>query len=79
MMMSGMWFMMLFWLLLIGVGVALVVWAISGRQRSGPGSHQPTEDTAISTLRERFARGDIDETDYRERRRTLEGDRPARH
>lgn len=75
MMMDGMWFMMLFWLLLLGGGVALVVWAISSRQRSGSGPRQTTDDTALSTLRERFARGDIDETEYRERRRTLEGDR----
>ncbi len=75
MMMSGMWFMGLFWLLLIGVGIALVVWAISRQQRSGSATHQMTDNTALSTLRERFARGDIDETEYRERRRTLEGDR----
>lgn len=77
MMMGGMWFMMLFWLLLIAGGIALAVWAVSGRQRSGSGVHQTTDDTALSTLRERFARGDIDETEYHERRRTLEGDRPA--
>ena len=75
--MGGLWLMGLFWLLLIGGGIALVVWAISGRQRSGSGPHQTTDDTALSTLRERFARGDIDETEYRERRRTLEGDQPA--
>lgn len=76
-MMGGMWIMGLFWLLLIGGGIALVVWAISGRQRSGSGTHQTTEDSAFSTLRERFARGDIDETEYHDRRRALDGDRPA--
>ena len=76
-MMGGMWIMGLFWLLLIGGGIALVVWAISGRQRSGSGAYQTTEDSALSALRERFARGDIDETEYRERRRTLDGDRSA--
>ncbi len=77
MMMSGMWLMGLFWLLLIGGGIALVVWAVSGQQRSGSGPYQTADDTALSTLRERFARGDIDETEYHERRRTLEGDQPA--
>lgn len=55
-------------LLLIGGGIARAVWAISDRQRSGPGLHQTTDDMALSILRERFARGDIDETEYRERR-----------
>jgi putative membrane protein len=77
MMMGGMWLMGLFWLLLIGGGISLVVWAISGQQRSGSGTRQTVDDTALSTLRERFARGDIDETEYRERRRTLEGEQSA--
>ena len=73
-MMGGMWLMGLFWLLLVGGGIALLVWAISGRQRSGSATDQTTDDRALSTLRERFGRGEIDETEYRERRRVLTGD-----
>jgi putative membrane protein len=37
----------------------------------GPGA--PREDTALATLRERFARGEIDAEEFEQRRRTLGG------
>ena len=46
-------------------------------RNSGPGpggaSTRPAEDTALATLRERFARGEIDATEFEERKRTLGG------
>jgi putative membrane protein len=68
-----MWLAGFIWLALILGGIALVVWAVSrglgARGGSGSGSDR---DPALGALRERFARGEIDETEYRERRRTLE-------
>jgi len=56
-------------LALIVVGVVLVVRGPSG------GGPRRNEDGALRILDERFARGEIDEDEYRSRRRTLEGSR----
>lgn len=69
-MIGGLW-MMLVWIVFFLVGIALVAWAISrlgGGVERMPHDH---EDSALRTLRERFARGEIDEAEYRERRRLL--------
>ena len=59
-------------LFLIGF-IALVVWAItrmfpSGQQKASPDSH---EGSAGETLRQRYARGEIDEGEYESTRRVL--------
>ena len=55
-------------ILLIALVVALIVYALSGRR-----SPTPSID-AMSVLRERFARGEIDQTEYDQRARVLRGD-----
>ncbi len=70
-MIGGMW-MMLLWIGLIVAGIALVVWTISRRGGGDERMPQDHEDRALRTLRERFARGEIDEAEYRERRQLLE-------
>ena len=40
---------------------------------SGMYAPGPREDSALATLRERYARGEIDANEYEERRRTLGG------
>lgn len=67
------------WWLLVLVGVVAVVvglmWAGRGsRNRDDRGGPSGTpESTARQILDERFARGEIDEEEYRARRRTLDG------
>jgi putative membrane protein len=56
-------------IILIVVGVRWLV-RNSGASEAG-GSIGPKEDTALATLRERFARGEIDAEEYEARRRTL--------
>lgn len=51
--------------------VALVVWAV----RSFGGPARPDSDRAMRILEERFARGEIDQQEYEERRRVLENNR----
>lgn len=70
-MMAGMWLMGLLWLVTVAAGIGLVVWAIL-RARSGSqyGAHG-SDDTALAALRNRFASGEIEETEYRERRAVL--------
>jgi putative membrane protein len=63
--------MLLFWVLVIGGAVVLVRYLLAGdrRERSG----RPTGGPAEEMLAERFARGEIDEQDYRHRLEVLRG------
>jgi putative membrane protein len=74
-MMGGwMWFGGLLWFALIAGGIALIVWVIARGAVSGTRTTPLADDRALSTLRERFARGEIDEAEYRQRRQALEGE-----
>lgn len=72
MMMGGMWLWMLFWLLLAVAGIVLIVWAISRGRGGDRNSSQQQDDRAQAILRERFAAGEMSESEYHERRRILE-------
>jgi len=67
-MMAGAW---LFGILLIGLLVGLVVYALSGRRGISPSAD------AMSVLRERYARGEIDQAEYDQRARVLRGEPAA--
>ena len=56
--------MLLFWLVVIGLIVWLVVTVLRREGGAGPGTSS-SEDRAESILRERYARGEIDEETYR--------------
>lgn len=60
---GGLW-MVLFW---VGV-VLLIVWAV---RAASTGSQPPGGRGALDVLEERFARGEIDATEFAERRREL--------
>ena len=66
----GMMLVSLLFLALIVGGVVLVVRSFSGGGRIAPG---PGGNRALDILDERFARGEIDQTEYEERRRILTG------
>lgn len=58
-------------LLVLGVGAALLIRALRGR---GSGSGEPgsqAEGNALRILEERYARGEIDQEEFEERRGTL--------
>ena len=55
-----------FWALVIYLIVLAVRW-IGGGTHSTP----PNERTALDILKERYARGEIDEREYEERKKTL--------
>lgn len=65
---GGGWLMMLFWPILLAA-IIWIAWMLArrGGLRSGPTAGQ---DRAEALLRERYARGEIDEATYR---RMLEG------
>lgn len=61
-------------LILVIVAVLLGIrWLIrqSNNDRRPPGG--PQDDTALELLRQRYARGEIDATEFEERKRTLGG------
>lgn len=59
-------FMWLFWILLIVV-IVIIVKAITAS-----GSEQPAPKSAMDILRERYARGEIDDEEFERKRRELE-------
>lgn len=68
------WFWMIFMMLLVWGGViAVIVYVVRG----GPHHHLPPtgppHGDSERTLAERFARGEIDETEYKQRRAVLRG------
>ncbi|WP_232823029.1 SHOCT domain-containing protein [Oceanibium sediminis] len=77
MMSGGGWFygsvmMLLFFGLLVGAVVLIV--RLVGAPPAGPGSGQVDRDRALSILRERFARGEIDKETFEASRKVLDGD-----
>ena len=69
----GWLFMILFWVVLIGVIVFLVVKLLpsGGTVRKPPGAGVPPNETPEQTLDRMFALGEIDEATYRARRIAL--------
>jgi putative membrane protein len=69
--------MLVFWALLIGA-VVLLVRALGRRGEPGDARRPPGEASAAeSVLAERFARGEIDEAEYRQRLAVLRGASPS--
>lgn len=62
--------MILFWVLIIVGIVLLIAWLVRGSQAQRPAG--PSEDRALTLLRERFARGEISQEQFEQMRRTLQ-------
>lgn len=62
--------MLLFWVLIIA---AIVVLARGLWGRSGADAPRVREKNAMEILRERYARGEIDKSEFEDKRRDLEG------
>lgn len=67
----GLVHMVLWWFLIILGIVVLAKWLFGSS--SGGGSRISTEDRALAILRERYARGEIDKTEFEARKRDLTG------
>lgn len=68
---AGMVFGPLIMLLVLGLGVALVVALLRRGDLGHGGGGQPPRNIALDLLKERFARGEIDQQEYEARRRIL--------
>jgi putative membrane protein len=69
--MGMMWPWMLGWSLLLIAGLVALVWAIIRLARGGGRSTFDQPGSARTILDERYARGEIDDEEYRKRRETL--------
>ncbi|MDO8586678.1 MAG: SHOCT domain-containing protein [Armatimonadota bacterium] len=70
--MGGWWMMLLmglFWLLVVAGVIALIVWLVSRTRASGGGQ----TDAALDILRQRYARGEIDQGEYERMKQELSG------
>ncbi len=65
--------MMAFMFLFMAGAIAVIFYAIRSFSRGpySPASNNPVEDRALAALRERYARSEIDHTEYEERRKRL--------
>jgi putative membrane protein len=68
----GVLWMILWWAVVVALVVLVVRWIT---QSSGTGSTGGRPSDALDILDERFARGEISEEEYRERKRVLEESR----
>ena len=65
----------LFWGLVIAALVLGVRWLLRAERHGGPppATPPPAQPDPLAILRERYARGEIDDEEYERRRRTLSG------
>jgi putative membrane protein len=63
-------FMLLFWIVIIGLGVWLIVSLVS-RTNSQPPASLPSAESPLDILKKRYARGEITKEQFDEMRRTL--------
>lgn len=70
----GMFFGPMMMMVFLAVIVVIVVLALRwlGAARHGGVPHRPRDKTPLDILKERFARGEIDEAEYQSRRRVLD-------
>jgi len=59
------------WLVVLLVGLAVLAWGLIEVRRRDAGSGRRTAPSPEDILRERFARGEITEEDFRQRLRAL--------
>jgi putative membrane protein len=64
-------FMWIFWLILL-VLVVFAIRAVAGSAGAGSGTSQSTDESPLEILKKRYARGEIDEEEFKRRRRELE-------
>jgi putative membrane protein len=57
-------------IVLIALGIR---WLVRNANQHPGGRAAPDDDTALALLRQRYARGEIDATEFEERKRTLGG------
>lgn len=70
-MMAGMWLFGLLWLLILGGVIWLIARVIMRGGTDDLKGNRSSQDVALDALRNRFASGEIDETEFRKRSEVL--------
>ena len=71
---GGFWFMWIFWILLIGVVIGLVVWLVNRATKPQAPTAQlstPSGSGALAILKERYARGEITHEEFESMRNDI--------
>ncbi len=67
---GGFWFMWIFWLVILGLIVGLVVWLVNRANRPTI-SQSPSGVAALDILKKRYARGEITKEEYEDIRKDI--------
>ena len=70
---SIVWMAMIIGVLVLGVLAIRWLWIQGGRSGQPPATPGPRPDDPLEVLRQRYARGEIDDEEYERRKRTLGG------
>jgi len=71
-MMGAMWLVGGLWFLALLGGIALIIWTIQRGRQGGVAGIASGEERALTLLRERFARGEMTDDEYRRTCATLD-------
>ncbi len=64
----GMGFMIFFWIVILGI-IGLLIWFLI--RKSSGSTHKSDDETALQILEKRYARGEIDEEEFRRKKKEL--------
>ncbi len=68
---GGMWFGSIFWLLIIGVIIWVVVTSINNSNRRDLSNNFPQQESALDILKKRYAKGEINKEEFEQMKRDL--------
>ncbi len=68
---GGMWFGSIFWLLIIGVIIWVVVTSINNSNRRDLSNNFPQQESALDILKKRYAKGEITKEEFEQMKRDL--------
>lgn len=70
--MGGMWIPILFWILIAVVAILLFKWIREGTREDEPQPPADSSQPPLEILKQRFARGEIDQATYERMRKELD-------
>jgi len=68
---GGMWFGSIFWLLIIGVIIWVVITSINNSNRRDISNNFPQQESALDILKKRYAKGEITKEEFDQMKRDL--------
>ena len=65
---GGMWFGWIFWIVIIGV----IVWLVINNQKKNQQNLPPKEESAMDILKKRYAKGEISKEEFERMKKDIE-------